>query len=195
MERVSAQQLAEWAAEARERWSVPGLAVGLLQDREIVSVGDGVLELGRPDRVSRDTIFRIASITKPFTATLAMTLAQEGLLALDKPPPKSATRACAAPAADCFPRSATYCALPSITSAAPARSRPRRLARCSGRSAPAPASATASDGSCGRRLPARRSGIPARCSATSHFYGSSRASVSPLRHFPTPAAATRRSGT
>ena len=87
MERVSAQQLAEWAAEARERWSVPGLAVGLLQDREIVSVGDGVLELGRPDRVSRDTIFRIASITKPFTATLAMTLAQEGLLALDKPPP------------------------------------------------------------------------------------------------------------
>jgi CubicO group peptidase (beta-lactamase class C family) len=87
MERVSAQQLAEWAAEARERWSVPGLAIGVLQDGEIVSVGDGVLELDGPEPVSGNTIFRIASITKPFTATLAMTLAQEGLLALDEPPP------------------------------------------------------------------------------------------------------------
>jgi hypothetical protein len=34
MERVSAEQLAEWAAEARERWSVPGLAVGLFHEGE-----------------------------------------------------------------------------------------------------------------------------------------------------------------
>jgi hypothetical protein len=36
VERVSAQQLAEWAAEAREGWRVPGLAVGLLYDGETV---------------------------------------------------------------------------------------------------------------------------------------------------------------
>jgi CubicO group peptidase (beta-lactamase class C family) len=87
MERVSAQKLAETAAQARQRWSVPGIAVGVLEDGAVVSVADGVLELGRPDPVSPDTIFRIASITKPFTATLAMTLVQEGLLALDEPPP------------------------------------------------------------------------------------------------------------
>jgi hypothetical protein len=36
VERVSAQQLAEWVAEARVRWSVPGLAVGLLYKGETV---------------------------------------------------------------------------------------------------------------------------------------------------------------
>jgi len=87
MERVPTQRLATAAAEARDRWSIPGLAVGVLQDGAVVSAADGVLKLGRPEPVSPDTVFRIASITKPFTATLAMTLVQDGLLALDEPPP------------------------------------------------------------------------------------------------------------
>src|SRR5712691_5332360 len=87
MERVSAQKLAEWAVEARQRWSVPGLAVGLFHDGETVVGADGVCELGGDEQVSPETAFRIASITKPFTATLALTLAQDGLLALDEPPP------------------------------------------------------------------------------------------------------------
>ncbi len=93
MERVSAQQLAEWAAEARERWSVPGIAVGLLYDRETVFAADGVGELGGELRVTPETAFRIASITKPFTATLALSLAQDGLLALDEPPAGSRVEA------------------------------------------------------------------------------------------------------
>ena len=71
MEPVSAQELAEWAAEARERWLVPDIALGVLRD-EIVTAADGLCELGRPERVLPETVFRIASITKPFTATLAM---------------------------------------------------------------------------------------------------------------------------
>src|SRR5438552_4212637 len=93
MERVSAQRLAEWAAEARERWSVPGIAVGLFYDGETFVVADGVCELGGDERVSPETAFRIASITKPFTATLALALAQDGLLALDEPPPGSRVEA------------------------------------------------------------------------------------------------------
>ena len=93
MERVSAQQLAEWAAEARERWSVPGIAVGLLYDRETVFAADGVGELGGELRVTPETAFRIASITKPFTATLALSLVQDGLLALDEPPAGSRVEA------------------------------------------------------------------------------------------------------
>jgi CubicO group peptidase (beta-lactamase class C family) len=89
MERFSAERLADWAAEARERWNVPGIAMGLLRDGEIVSAADGLCELGRPETVSPETVFRIASITKPFTATLAMTLVQDGLLSLDEPPPAS----------------------------------------------------------------------------------------------------------
>jgi CubicO group peptidase (beta-lactamase class C family) len=84
VEQVSGQQLAEWAAEARERWSVPGLAVGLLHEGETVVAADGVCELGSDERVLPETAFRIASITKPFTATLALALAQDRLLALDE---------------------------------------------------------------------------------------------------------------
>jgi CubicO group peptidase (beta-lactamase class C family) len=87
MVRVSAQELCKWAAAARERWNVPGIAVGVLSDREVVAAADGVLQFGRDEPVRADTQFRIASVTKAFTATLAMTLVQDGLLALDEPPP------------------------------------------------------------------------------------------------------------
>jgi CubicO group peptidase (beta-lactamase class C family) len=87
MERVSPEQLAELAAEARQRWSVPGLAIGVLRGSEVLMGADGQRELVRPEPVTPETVFRIASITKPFTSTLAMTLVQEGLLALDEPPP------------------------------------------------------------------------------------------------------------
>jgi CubicO group peptidase (beta-lactamase class C family) len=87
MARVSAQELGKWAAAARARWNVPGIAVGALFDGEVMSTGVGIRELGRGEPVRPDTVFRLASVTKPFTATLAMTLAQDGELALDEPPP------------------------------------------------------------------------------------------------------------
>src|SRR5919201_6940581 len=93
MERVSGDLLAEWTAEARERWHVPGMATGLLQDGETVFAADGVLELGGDEPVSPGTHFRIASVTKPFVCTLAMTLVQDGLLSLDEPPPGAWTEA------------------------------------------------------------------------------------------------------
>jgi CubicO group peptidase (beta-lactamase class C family) len=87
MERVSEYDLGRWAASARERWNVPGIAVGVLQDGAVVMAADGQQELGQPKPVTPETVFRIASITKPFTATLTMTLVQDGLLALDEPAP------------------------------------------------------------------------------------------------------------
>jgi CubicO group peptidase (beta-lactamase class C family) len=56
--------------EAREKTGVPGVAAGLLRAGETVFAADGVLELGRNEAVHPETPFRIASITKPFTATL-----------------------------------------------------------------------------------------------------------------------------
>lgn len=93
MEPVSSDQLATWAGEARERWSVPGIAVGLLRDGVAVTAADGVRELGRDEAVGPDDVFRIASISKPFLATLAMTLVQDGLLELDEPPQGTRTDA------------------------------------------------------------------------------------------------------
>jgi CubicO group peptidase (beta-lactamase class C family) len=87
MESISTDQLALWVEEARARWSIPGLVVGVRRGEEEVFAAAGVRELGRDEPVRPGTVFRVASITKPFTATLAMTLVQDGLLDLDEPPP------------------------------------------------------------------------------------------------------------
>ena len=67
------------------RWTVPGAVVGILRDgqTELRAYGIANLEIGWPVRT--DMRFRIASISKVFTATLAMTLVDEGVLDLDTP--------------------------------------------------------------------------------------------------------------
>ena len=69
---VPAFDLEEIVRDARARTGIPGVAAGALLDGRVVSVGDGVLELGRDETVRADTPFRIASISKPFTASLAL---------------------------------------------------------------------------------------------------------------------------
>ena len=61
MERVSAEQLEQWVAEARQRWNVPGIAVGVSRAGE--AVADGVGSLGGGEAVFPETAFRIASIS------------------------------------------------------------------------------------------------------------------------------------
>src|SRR5205807_7123216 len=45
----------------------------------------GVKAFGSDDPMRRDTIFRIASMTKPILATATMMLVEDGKLALDEP--------------------------------------------------------------------------------------------------------------
>jgi CubicO group peptidase (beta-lactamase class C family) len=63
----------------------PGLValVGESENAEIVAAGMSRLEGGEP--MGSDTLFRIASMTKPVTAVAAMMLVEEGKLALDAP--------------------------------------------------------------------------------------------------------------
>ncbi len=68
-----------------DRGEVPGL-VALIARGDMVHVmaaGAPELETARP--MARDSIFRIASMTKPITAAAAMILVEEGLLRLDEP--------------------------------------------------------------------------------------------------------------
>ena len=67
------------------RWTVPGVAAGVWQDGHVETLGHGVASLRTRQPVSGDTLFQIGSITKVFTATLAMRLVEEGLLDLDTP--------------------------------------------------------------------------------------------------------------
>lgn len=67
-----------------EQRLVPGLvaAVGRSDDVEIVILGEATVEV-RP--MTADSLFRIASITKPMTAALALRYVADGTLALDQP--------------------------------------------------------------------------------------------------------------
>lgn len=64
-------RLAEIVREARRRTDVPGVAAGLALDGEVELAADGVLALGSDEPVRPDTPFRVASVTKLVTASLA----------------------------------------------------------------------------------------------------------------------------
>jgi CubicO group peptidase (beta-lactamase class C family) len=65
---------------------VPGVVAGLVIDGELAWWhGVGRADLDRPDPPNADSLARVASITKPFTATAILQLRDEGLLSLDDP--------------------------------------------------------------------------------------------------------------
>ena len=63
---------------------IPGASVAVLRRDTLVHLaGYGVTNLARPTPVDPETIFQIASLTKPFTAMAVLLLAEEGKLKLD----------------------------------------------------------------------------------------------------------------
>ena len=66
---------------------IPGLAIGVVEDGHLVySRGFGVMKLGDPSHpVTPETLFHMASITKPFVATSVMQLLEQGKVDLDAP--------------------------------------------------------------------------------------------------------------
>ncbi|HEX5506394.1 MAG TPA: serine hydrolase domain-containing protein [Thermomicrobiales bacterium] len=77
--------LAATVREELARWTVPGAAVGVLRDGEVETAGYGVASLRTGQPATGDTLFRVGSISKLFTATLVMTAVDEGKLGLDTP--------------------------------------------------------------------------------------------------------------
>jgi len=64
----------------------PGLGVGIVLDGELVYArGFGFRDLGAKSPFGVDTVFRIASVTKGFTAMAVLKLRDEGKLSLDVP--------------------------------------------------------------------------------------------------------------
>ena len=65
---------------------MPGASLAILRNgRIIATAAAGVTSLDTRVPVTKDTVFQIGSITKPFTTTLVMQLVDEGLLDLDTP--------------------------------------------------------------------------------------------------------------
>jgi len=67
--------------------NLPGLAIGVVKDGRLVySRGVGTMETGAANKpVTPETLFHMASITKPFVATAVMQLAEQGKIDLDSP--------------------------------------------------------------------------------------------------------------
>jgi CubicO group peptidase (beta-lactamase class C family) len=65
---------------------IPGMAVGVVANGEVVYArGFGVASLDDRRPVTPETLFHMASITKPFVGTAVIQLVEEGLVALDDP--------------------------------------------------------------------------------------------------------------
>jgi CubicO group peptidase (beta-lactamase class C family) len=69
-----------------QRAHVPGIAYGIIVDGRVVHIGTaGVRETSTRSAVDTGTVFRIASMTKSFTALSILKLRDEGKLSLDVP--------------------------------------------------------------------------------------------------------------
>jgi CubicO group peptidase (beta-lactamase class C family) len=73
----------------RRQRDLPGLAFGVVIDGDLALVkGLGVRDVPSGDAVTPDTVFRIASMTKSFTALAILKLRDEGKLSLEDPASK-----------------------------------------------------------------------------------------------------------
>src|SRR5215468_9762092 len=85
----SLNDISEWIADQLsaliEKYDVPGAAVAVLANGEVVDHAAGILHKGTGVEATPDSIFQISSVTKLWTSTLVMQLVDEGLVDLDAP--------------------------------------------------------------------------------------------------------------
>lgn len=68
------------------RTGVPGIAVAVVYRDEVVyAKGFGVREVGEPERIDTDTVFQLASVSKPMASTIVSGVVGRGLVAWDDP--------------------------------------------------------------------------------------------------------------
>ncbi|WP_159618668.1 serine hydrolase domain-containing protein [Arthrobacter zhaoguopingii] len=68
-----------------EQYNVPAVSVAVYADGEVIDRSAGILNLATGVEATTDSVFQIGSITKLWTATLVMQLADEGLVDIDRP--------------------------------------------------------------------------------------------------------------
>lgn len=86
---IGAAQIAQidaYVEAQRARRHLPGLALVVsMNGKPVLEKGYGLADIAKNEKVTPDTVFRIGSVTKPFTAAAIMMLVQDGKLELDDP--------------------------------------------------------------------------------------------------------------
>ena len=77
-------RIEEIVASAVAKGDAPGVVAAVARGDALHVATAGEMAVGGPP-MRRDTLFRIASITKPMTAAVVLSLADDGLLGLDEP--------------------------------------------------------------------------------------------------------------
>ena len=86
MGRVDQRQLDIRVDQILNRWPAVGLVVGVVSDGTVEAfTARGLADIASDIPVTQDTVFRIGSITKTFTAVAVMQLAEQGLVDVDAP--------------------------------------------------------------------------------------------------------------
>ena len=81
---VHADQVDAYVKAEMEKNRIPGLALAVVKDGKIVkSKGYGLANVELDVPATANSVFKLASITKPFTALAIMILVEEGKLELD----------------------------------------------------------------------------------------------------------------
>lgn len=76
----------DFLKETMKKWNVPGMAVGIIKDEEIIFLGElGLRDVKQNLSVSKDTLFAIGSASKAFTSLAIGILVDDGKLDLDTP--------------------------------------------------------------------------------------------------------------
>jgi len=84
--RVDEPELVATVNAIATRHPAVGLAVEIVRDGSLeLFHGHGLADIASGTPITEDTVFRIGSVTKPFTAIAVMQLCEEGLVDLDAP--------------------------------------------------------------------------------------------------------------
>jgi CubicO group peptidase (beta-lactamase class C family) len=75
--------LDSYVERAMRDWQIPGLAICIVKNGEVIFKSYGVKETGKPDKVDENTLFMIGSNTKAMTATALAMLHDQKKLSLD----------------------------------------------------------------------------------------------------------------
>ncbi len=85
-DRINDLRLKATVAQVLDRWPSAGLAVAVIRDGAVAWFhGHGLADVAARRPITEDTAFRIASLTKTFTAIAVMQLWEQGLVDLDAP--------------------------------------------------------------------------------------------------------------
>ena len=85
MPKVDERELKAGVDEILNRHPAVGFAAGAVSDGARVFYGHGVAQVASNTAITEDTVLRIASITKTFTAVAVMRLWEQGLVDIDAP--------------------------------------------------------------------------------------------------------------